>query len=122
EMADCVAIGGAMANDFIEAEGLHVGKSLVDTETLGIAAQIMEQVKQVEQQRPFSFLIPVDSVVSTTVDGSAATRVVDIASHSLADIQAYPKVPQLSAYTVANEEKILDLGPISAAYIAGAIR
>jgi phosphoglycerate kinase len=61
-------------------------------------------------------------VVSTKVDGTAPTRIVDISSQSLADIEAYPKMPKPSTYTVGADEMILDIGPLSAATIAGAIK
>jgi phosphoglycerate kinase len=40
----------------------------------------------------------------------------------LADIEAYPKLPKHEAYTVGADEIILDIGPASAAQIAGAIK
>lgn len=36
EVADHVFVGGALANDFLKAQGFEVGKSLVDTESYGI--------------------------------------------------------------------------------------
>lgn len=122
EIADCVAIGGAMTNNFLMAEGINVGKSLIDKHSIDTAHEILEKVRIQEQQRDFSFLVPVDVVVSTDKEGRAATRVVDIASHSLADIQAYPKPPQKEAYSIGTSEMILDIGPISSAYISGAIK
>jgi phosphoglycerate kinase len=56
------------------------------------------------------------------MDGTAPTRVVDLSSHSLADIEAYPKMPSPEAYTVGAEEMILDIGPLSAMQIAGAMK
>jgi 3-phosphoglycerate kinase len=53
------------------------------------------------------------------MDGTAPTRVVDLSSHSLADIEAYPKTPKPAAYTVGADEMILDIGPLSASRIAG---
>jgi phosphoglycerate kinase len=47
--------------------------------------------------------------------------VVDFASHTLADIQAYPKKPDLAAYEIGDNEMLLDIGPVSAARVAGAI-
>lgn len=122
DLSDCVAIGGAMTNDFLVAEGLKVGKSLVETEVLDTAHDILDKVRQVEQQRSFSFLVPVDVVVSTDIKGKSATRVVDLSSHALADIQAYPKLPPPETHTVSDNEMILDIGPITAAYIAGAVK
>ncbi|MBA3757450.1 phosphoglycerate kinase [Candidatus Saccharibacteria bacterium] len=122
EIADCVAIGGAMTNNFLVAQGISVGKSLIDKESINTAHEILEKIKVQEQQRSFSFLVPVDVVVSTDKDGRATTRVVDIASHSLADIQSYPKSPPAEAYSIAADEMVLDIGPISSAYISGAVK
>lgn len=122
DMADVVAVAGAMANNFLAAEGIKIGHSLVEEDSIDTAKEILEKAREAEKQRAFSFLVPVDVVVSKSKDGTAPTRIVDIASHTLADIEAYPKTPQLPAFTVADEEIILDIGPISAAYIAGAVK
>jgi phosphoglycerate kinase len=121
DMADCVAIGGAMSNNFLKAEKVAIGESLIDKEAVDTAKQILQRAQKAEKERNFSFLLPVDAVVSTDIKGKAPTRVVDISSHSLADIEAYPRVPRLSASQVKASEKILDIGPISAGQIAGAI-
>jgi len=122
EIADCVAIGGAMTNDFLVAQGVKVGKSLVEPELLGTAHKILNRAEKTKKQKPFSFLLPVDAVVSTAMDGRAPTRVVDIAGHTLADIEAYPKIPPAKAYTIGKDEMVLDIGPMSAAAIGGAIQ
>jgi 3-phosphoglycerate kinase len=122
DICDCVAVVGALANDFLIAQGHTVGKSLSEPESLEIAKQALEEAQTIEKQREFSFLVPVDAVVSTDISGKAATRIVDISSNTLADIQAYPKTPAPEASAVAADELILDIGPISAAYIAGAIK
>ncbi len=122
ETADAVAVVGAMANDFLLAEGIKIGKSIVDRDALGETRKILAKARQAEAKRNFNFLVPVDVVVSTDPGGGRSTRVVDLISHSLADIQAYPKLPRHAAYSVAADELILDIGPISAGYIAGAVK
>jgi phosphoglycerate kinase len=122
DIADCVAVAGAMGNNFLLAEGYGLGQSLVEAEVLATTKEILERARTAERERDFNFLMPVDVVVSTARDGSQPTRVVDLASHTLADITAYPKKPEASAYTIGANEMMLDIGPISAAYIAGAIR
>lgn len=122
KLADCVAVGGAMANDFLRAEKIPVGASLVDEGSVGLAAEIIAKARKAEMERNFSFLLPVDAVVSKSADGRQSTRVVDLASHSLADIEAYPKLPPHSASRVKSDEKILDIGPISAGQMVGAIK
>ena len=124
EIADSVAVAGAMANNFLLASDISVGKSLVEVEkeVLTTAQQILQKARSAEQSRKFSFLVPVDAVVSTAIDGTKPTRVVDLSSNSLADIEAYPRVPPLSAHTLGADESIFDIGPISAGTIAGAVK
>jgi 3-phosphoglycerate kinase len=122
DKADCIAVAGAMANDFLVAEGIKVGMSMTDADALDNAQEVLERAREAERNRGFNFIVPVDAVVSTSKEGDKPTRVVDLASHSLADIQAYPKKPEPSAYEIAQDEMILDIGPISAATIAGAIK
>jgi phosphoglycerate kinase len=120
--ADLVAVGGAMANNFLVAEGFSVGSSLVDKESVDEARKILAKARAIERQRNFNFLVPVDGVVSTNIDGTKPTRVVDIASHSLSAASAYPKKPKHKASSIASDELILDIGPMSAYQIAGAIK
>lgn len=122
DIADTVAVAGAMANNFLAAEGIKVGQSLVEPEAMDTAREILQKARQAEKERNFNFLVPVDAVVSTSKDGKAPTRLVDLSSHTLSDIQAYPKLPPPGSYSVADNELILDIGPISAAYISGAIK
>lgn len=122
DMADCVAVAGAMANNFLVAEGYKLGKSLIDKADMPEAKKILTKARKAEKQRNFNFLVPVDGVVSVNIDGTKSTRVVDISSYSLADIQSYPKKPGHEAYTVASNEMVLDIGPLSAYQIAGAVR
>lgn len=122
ERADLVAVGGAMANDFLNVEGYRLGKSLVDKESLAHAKRILDKAKRAEKERNFNFLIPVDAVVSQSIDGRSPTRLLDLASDSLADIEAYPKKPREQAYSVKADEMVLDIGPMSAYQIAGAVR
>lgn len=122
DMADLVAVGGAMANDFLLAEGYKLGKSLLDKESLSQAKHILRKARAREKERNFTFLVPVDAVVSTAIDGTKPSRLVDFASNTLADIQAYPKKPQHSSFSVAADEMVLDIGPMSGYQIAGAVR
>lgn len=120
ELADCVAVSGAMANSFLAAQGHKVGKSLVETGSIVVAKEIIKLADAAGRQRRFQFLIPGDVVVSKSVDGTKPTRTVDFGG-SLADVEAYPKLPGEPSHTVAADEIILDIGPASAARIAGAI-
>jgi phosphoglycerate kinase len=122
DKADLVAVGGAMANDFLIAEGFKVGDSLVDKDSIVVAKRILAKARKAEKDRNFNFLVPVDAVVSTKLDGTEPTRLVDLDSNALSDIEAYPKRPLHKSYSVMAGEKILDIGPLSAFQIAGAIK
>lgn len=120
DLADCVAVAGAMATNFWVAEGAAVGKSLTEPDLIEQTKAIIARARSAERNRNFNFLIPKDAVVSSSIDGDKPTRVVDM-SYTLSDIEAYPKLPLSQSHTVGAAEMILDIGPISAARIAGAI-
>ncbi|HEX5395344.1 MAG TPA: phosphoglycerate kinase [Candidatus Saccharimonadales bacterium] len=121
KLADCVAVGGAMANNFLKIKRIGIGNSLFDAEGLDMAQDVLEQAEAKSRTQPFSFLLPVDAVVSESIDGRKPTRIVDFASHTIADIEAYPRLPKPDSYTVGKYEAICDIGPVSAARIAGVI-
>jgi phosphoglycerate kinase len=83
EKADAVAVVGALGNNFLLAEGIGLGQSLVEPDVLDITKEILEKAREAERTRNFCFFVPVDGVVSTVKDGTQATRVVDFASHTL---------------------------------------
>lgn len=56
DKADRIIIGGALANDFLAAEGFEIGKSLVDIDDIKLAKKLKTE----------KFLLPVDVVVSTS--------------------------------------------------------
>lgn len=122
KVADAVAVVGALANNFLLAEGLKIGKSIYEPDVIPQTRKVLQKARAEEKHRNFNFFIPIDAVVSKSMDGRLLTRAVDLTSHTLADIEAYPKKPLQSAHSVASDELILDIGPISAAQVAGAIK
>jgi 3-phosphoglycerate kinase len=122
EIADFIGIVGAMANTFLLAEGVAVGKSLVEQDSLDTAKKVLARAQERMQKENFTFYLPHDVVAAKAIDSNTQTRVVDTNAHIWADISNYPKKPQPESYTVQADELILDIGPISAATIAGAIK
>ncbi len=122
EMADFIAVGGAMANTFMVASGHKVGKSKYDKDELELARDILAKAEAKAKQGRFVFYLPQDGVVATSVDKTAKTRLVDWSTDLIADVQAYPKLPDRSTQEVAEDELILDVGPFSAAFIAGGVQ
>ncbi len=119
-IADIVAVGGAMANTFLAANGIGIGDSLYDKTELAVARDVMKKAAAESKKRPFVFAVPHDVVVAKKIDKTAPTRIVELTTHTMADIQHYPGRVPASASRVHADEKILDIGPFSASMIAGA--
>lgn len=120
--ADIVAIGGAMANTFLKALDVDVGDSLVDNDELDTAHDILDKARAEAKKRKFVFYLPQDGVVAEEIDSKARIRIVDWDAHVIADIEAYPARPKPETTRVKKDEKILDIGPFSGAFIAGALQ
>jgi phosphoglycerate kinase len=122
DIADIVAIGGAMANTFLAAEGIDVAASMVDADEFGVAKDILSRARDRQKREHFVFYLPQDGVVAHKIDKAAPTRIVDWSAHVIADIENYPKRPPHAASAIHAHEMILDIGPFSGAFIAGSIQ
>jgi phosphoglycerate kinase len=69
-----LAIGGAMANTFLAAQGVNVGKSLKEEEMLDTARKIIAEAKA----RGCDLVLPVDVVVTEEFMAGAPTRTVPV--------------------------------------------
>jgi len=61
-IADTILIGGAMAYTFFRAKGLETGKSLVETDKIGLAKELLAKASQ----KNVSIGLPVDHVVAAS--------------------------------------------------------
>jgi 3-phosphoglycerate kinase len=122
ELSDVVAVGGAMANTFLVAKGINVAESLYDKADIPLARDILRKAAAQAKKRRFIFAIPYDGVVAHKIDTTAPTRIVDWSAHVIADIENYPRRVPNSASHIYAHEKILDIGPFSASFIAGSIQ
>lgn len=61
DIVDGFVIGGAMAYTFLKAQGVPIGKSLVETDKLKYAKEMIQRV----EARQKTMLLPVDHIVST---------------------------------------------------------
>jgi phosphoglycerate kinase len=91
---DALLIGGAMANTFLAARGISMGKSLIETDKLPLARSILVAAREKKVQ----ILLPVDVAVAQSTDATAATVVVVDA--------------------VNDEQMALDVGPATVAAFA----
>ncbi|MDB5755936.1 MAG: pgk [Massilia sp.] len=95
---DQLIVGGGIANTFMKAVGLNIGKSLAEAELVGEAKAIIEMMAARGAQVP----IPVDVVCAKEFSASARATVKDVAE-------------------VQDDDMILDIGPRTAATLAAQI-
>ena len=93
-IANTIVIGGGMANTFLAAQGVDVGKSLCEKDLIPTAIEIMARAKA----KNCTLLLPTDAVVSKEFKAGAANRIV-------------------SVNDIAADEMMLDVGPASIAAV-----
>jgi len=95
---DRLAIGGGMANTFLAAQGINVGKSLCEHDLADTAREIME----IAEKNNCEILLPKDVVVAK-------------------DFAAYAENRTCAPEEVAADEMILDAGMMTVAHLVDAM-
>jgi phosphoglycerate kinase len=72
--ADILLIGGGMANAFVRAIGLEVGKSLIEEDKVPLAREILDACRQAGK----TIALPADFVVAASTDDGAGARTVSV--------------------------------------------
>jgi phosphoglycerate kinase len=109
---DVLVIGGAMANTFVAAEGVAVGKSLQEADMHATARDIVAKAKAAGCE----IILPVDAVTATEFKANAATRIVPIGAIP-ADSMILDVGPQTVAALVARLASVKTVvwnGPLGA--------
>jgi phosphoglycerate kinase len=73
DKVDALLIGGGMSYTFFKAEGMEIGKSLLEEDKIDLAKDIMRKAKD----KKVKFLLPVDCVIADKFDKDAQTETVD---------------------------------------------
>ena len=109
---DVLVIGGAMANTFLAAQGVAVGKSLQEAEMHATALEILAKARAAKCE----IMLPVDAVTATEFKAHAATQTVAIAAIP-ADAMMLDVGPQSVAAVIARLASVKTLvwnGPLGA--------
>ncbi len=99
DKVDQLIVGGGIANTFMLAKGLPIGKSLAEPDQVEEARTVMD----IMQKRGADVPIPVDVVCAKTFGADAPAEVKD-------------------AENVADDDLILDIGPKTAAQLADILK
>jgi phosphoglycerate kinase len=79
---DVLVIGGGMANTFLNAKGVGVGKSLCERDLADTAREIMRKA----EAKKVRIVLPADAVVAPTLEENIPTRTVGIDSVAADDM------------------------------------
>ena len=74
DKVDTLIIGGGMAFTFFKAQGKEIGKSLLESEKLELAKELLEKL----QSSSIKFLLPVDIVVADEFSNDSPSQTVSV--------------------------------------------
>src|ERR1700730_17167515 len=108
---DAILIGGGMAYTFLKAQGMEVGKSLVEADKLDLARTLPEEAKK----RKLTFLLPVDHVAAAKIEPNAVLQQIGeghpIPSNLMA-LDIGPKTIELFSEEISRARTIVWNGPM----------
>jgi len=108
---DSFLIGGGMAYTFLKAQGLEVGKSLVEGDKVELARTLLEEAKK----RKLTFLLPVDHVAAAKIEPNAVLRQIGEGLPIPANLMALdigPKTIELFSEEISRARTIVWNGPM----------
>ncbi|HOD41406.1 MAG TPA: phosphoglycerate kinase [Candidatus Wallbacteria bacterium] len=89
KIVDKLIIGGGMAFTFLKAQGVAVGKSLVEDDKLEVAKEILKKAKELKKE----IVLPTDAVIAAEMKEESPEKIVDINSIP-ADMAGYDIGPK----------------------------
>ena len=110
KIADAMLIGGGMAYTFEKAQGLSIGKSLVENDKVELAKRLLAEAKA----RNFKLLLPSDHVIAAELKPDAKATVCEV-SATPADqmgLDIGPKTIAAYAAEIATAKTIVWNGPM----------
>jgi phosphoglycerate kinase len=110
KIADAMLIGGGMAYTFEKAQGLPIGKSLVENDKLNLAKRLLAEAKQ----KNFKLLLPVDHVVAGELKPGAPATTCDVSATPAGKmgLDIGPKTAAAYSAEIAKAKTIVWNGPM----------
>lgn len=110
EKVDALIIGGGMAYTFLKAQGMEIGKSLLDAEKIEFAKEMMAKAKA----SGVKLLLPVDAVVTDDFKNPTMSKTVAV-NQIPADLQGVdigPETVKLFAKEIEGAKTVIWNGPM----------
>ena len=110
EKADRILVGGAMANTFLAAKGIQLGKSYVESDAVETAKSLLTKAETAGKQ----ILLPVDCVVAERLErgvSSSTTSVYHVPSGQMV-VDIGPRTAGLFAHAVESAKTVIWNGPM----------
>ena len=112
DKCNSMLIGGAMAYTFALAQGRKVGNSLCEADKVDLAKAALAKAKE----KGVNFLLPVDNVVSNSIDFANGTvgelKVMSDIEDGWSGVDIGPKTVELYKNEIAKSKTILRNGPM----------
>lgn len=107
---DKLIIGGGMANTFLKAQGLELGKSLVEDDKVDLAKNLMEEAKKKGKE----LLLPVDLVVADAIEKpeTKATVKLDAVPADKMALDIGPETVKLYQQAIKDAKTVVWNGPM----------
>jgi phosphoglycerate kinase len=90
---DALVIGGAMAYTFLKAQGLEVGKSLVEADLVDTARELIDAAKQAG----VTLALPSDHVVAERLDANVPSETLKVGDAAIGDRMGLDIGPETAA-------------------------
>lgn len=108
-VVDTLAVGGAMANTFLAAQGKNMAKSRVEDDKLALARTILQKARD----KGVAVLLPVDVVVASGLDATSGETVsADAVPEGTMALDVGPKTVELFAQAVEKAKTVFWNGPM----------
>lgn len=105
---DKIIIGGGMAYTFLKAQGIEIGKSLLEEDKMDLSLQLVEKAKE----NNVELLLPIDFVVSDSFGEDAKATVADEIDPELESLDIGPKSIDLFVKALEGAKTVVWNGPM----------
>jgi len=107
---DTLIIGGGMAYTFFKSMGYEIGKSILDADNVGLAADLMK----LAEEKKVNLVLPVDVVCADAFDNDANRMICDVNAipADMEGLDIGPKSVELYSKLISEAETVVWNGPM----------